>query len=115
MASLIGKSAVGVFAITLSACGASQWGEPGGSLCDSEISQLGPDTFMATGKYGNGCGEDRMVRHAGIFCTRKGLNLLVERIDPGNSMVVFSCLAADDPDYERPTYGTDPDIEVDVR
>lgn len=74
---------------TLGGCTASQWGEPGGSLCDSEISELGPDTYMATGKYGNGCGEDKMVRHAGVFCSREHLSLLIERIDPGSSMVVF--------------------------
>jgi hypothetical protein len=70
---------------------------------------------MATGKYGNGCGEGRKVKHAGIFCSRKGLNLLVERIDPGNSLVIFSCLSDDDSEYERPTYGAEPDVKVDVQ
>ena len=98
--------------IALSGCAPSQYGESRSSLCDSEMLRMGPDTYMAE----SGCGPDREIRHAGIYCDRRNLEVLIERVEPSpHSNVIFKCLSQDDPRLESPTYGREPDVQVDVR
>ena len=102
--------------ISLAGCVSSQWGDSGGSLCDSEMVQLGPDTYMATGKYGNGCGAEYKIKHAGVFCRRQGAEIMVQNIDnsPGGD-VVFQCLRKGDRDLQRPQYEQVPDVIIENR
>lgn len=103
-------------ALFLSGCGTSQWGDSGGSLCDSQMIQLGPDTYMSSGVYGNGCGAEYKVRHAGIFCSRMGKQILVKNIDNNTGgNVIFQCLSLGDSDLQRPTYEKEPDIVIEQR
>lgn len=97
--------AIALFAgITLSGCGTSEWGSPGGKLCDSEMLSVGPDTYIATGKYG-GCGAEYKIKHAGIFCQREGKEVLVTNIDDSQrGQVIFKCLEPQDKDLKRPKY-----------
>lgn len=100
-------------ALLLSGCASSRWGESGGSLCDSQITQLGPDTYMSSAVHGNGCGIEYKVRHAGIFCGRMGKQILVKNIDNSTGgNVIFQCLSSGDTDLHRPTYQKEPDIII---
>lgn len=105
-----------VLLLFLAACGASQWGDSGISLCDSRMTQLGPDTYMSSGLYGNGCGAEYKIRHAGVFCQRMGKQVIVNNIDnskEGN--VIFQCLSSGDPALRRPKYQKAPDIVIEQR
>ena len=105
-----------IFAIMLLGCASSQWGDGSGSLCDSQMTKLGPDTYMSSAIYGNGCGTDYKVRHAGIFCSRMGKQIVVTNID--NSLggnVIFRCLSPGDPELQRPTYRREADIVIEQR
>jgi len=102
--------------LLLSGCAASRWGDSGGDLCDSQMTQLGPDTYMSSGVYGNGCGTEYKVRHAGIFCNRMGKQILVKNIDNSTGgNVIFQCLSPDDSDLQRPTYEKEPDVLIEQR
>lgn len=95
---------VGV-SLLLFGCSSSQWGDKGGSLCDSEMLTIGPDTYMAGGKFGNGCGATYKVKHAAVFCQRLGKEVLVTNIDDTSpSQVIFKCLPPHDKDLKRPVY-----------
>lgn len=102
--------------VALAGCGTSQWGDPGGALCDSNMVQLGPDTYMATGKYGNGCGSSYKIRHAGQFCRQQGAEVIVQNIDnsPGGD-VIFQCLRPGDQGLQRPSYQRAPDMIIEHR
>lgn len=111
------KCAAGLFAaLVISGCASSKYGDSGGSLCDSEMVQMGPDTYMATGKYGNGCGAKYKIRHAGIYCSRQGKEIMVQNVDnsPGGD-VVFQCLRAGDQDLQRPVYERSPDVIIESK
>lgn len=107
---------INLFILLLSGCASSQWGESGGSLCDSQMTQLGPDTYMSSGMYGNGCGTDYKVRHAGIYCSRMGRQILVTNIDNSTGgNVIFQCLVPTDPELQRPTFQREPNIIIQQR
>lgn len=78
--------------------------------------QMGPDTYMATGKYGNGCGAKYKISHAGTFCSRQGKEVMVQNVDnsPGGD-VVFQCLRAGDQDLRRPVYERSPDVIIESK
>lgn len=100
-------------ALLLSGCASSQWGGSGASFCDSQMTQLGPDTYMSSSVYGNGCGTEYKMRHAGIFCGRMGKQILVKNIDNSTGgNVIFQCLSLGDTDLQRPTYQKEPDIII---
>ena len=101
--------------LLLTACGSSRWSESHSALCDSTMSKMGPDTYMATGKYGNGCGTDYGIRHAAVFCSQRGKESLVKRVDPEANHVIFRCLSTGDTELQRPTYGREPDVQIDVQ
>ncbi|MCZ0752592.1 hypothetical protein [Aeromonas enteropelogenes] len=101
-----------MLSVMLAGC-ASEWGVPGGKLCDSEMLNIGPDTYVASGKYG-GCGASYKVKHAGIFCQREGKEVLVTNIDDSmGGQVIFKCLPPGDKDLKRPTYGYAPGVTMD--
>lgn len=93
---------------------ASQWKDSGIGLCDSEMVNLGPDTYMSSGKYGNGCGYKYNIKHAGVFCSRMGKSILVDNIDKTkeDSSVIFKCLSKNDVELQRPSYNKSPDIII---
>lgn len=94
--------------MVLSGCGTSEWGGRG-RYCDSEMLQIGPDTWMASPKHGNGCGASYKVKHAGIFCQREGKEVLVTNIDDSTAgQVIFKCLQPNDQDLKRPIYDGTP-------
>ncbi len=82
-------------------------------LCSSRFAPLGPDTYMATGMHGNGCGYKYEIEHANTFCREQGKNIIVKNIDkkPGGG-IVFQCLNTNDRDLQRPTYEKEPDIVI---
>ncbi|MEH8151368.1 hypothetical protein Q4S47_00700 [Aeromonas caviae] len=83
----------------------SKWGEKGGGLCDSEMLPIGPDTYLAGGRFGNGCGAEYKVKHAAAFCQREGKEVLVTNIDDSQGgQVIFKCLEPQDKDLKRPAY-----------
>jgi len=98
-----------VSSLALAGC-ASDYGEPGGGLCDSDISRMGPDTYLSDAP----CLGNYDIRHAETFCRWKGKEMLVQSMERGRGgYVVFQCLDSDDPaNQQRPTYERSPDVRV---
>lgn len=81
------------------------------SLCNSStFSQLGPDTYQASGV----CGGPTEAATAGTFCARMGKKVLVTNTRGYNDggATIFRCLNADDPEYARPTYQRSPNVII---
>lgn len=77
------------------------------SLCDPHVSQLGPATFIAEAncaKAGPG------IEAANYVCTQVGMKTIVTNIQ--NNDVIFQCLDASDPEYQRPAYTKPADIVI---
>ena len=101
------SATLGLFLVlVVSGCGTSRYGGAS-SLCDPDISQVGPDTFYARG---NCSGANYSISAANVYCSRMGRNSLVKNIK-GND-VMFRCLASNDPEYRRPDYEKSPDVII---
>ena len=92
--------------LAISACGTSQYGGAT-SLCDPDISSVGPDTYYARG---NCSGANYGISAANVYCSRMGKNSLVKNIKGDD--VMFRCLATNDPEYRRPDYEKSPDVII---
>ena len=92
--------------VLLASCGTSKYGGAT-SLCDPDMSQLGPETYFARG---NCSGANYAISAANSFCAQRGKASLIKNIT-GND-AIFRCLAPNDPEYKRPDYQKSPNIVI---
>lgn len=74
-------------AIALSGCASSDF-DNGISLCDSEITDLGGNNYVASPIHLKGCGYE--ARHAKIFCNRKNMDFRIDKLGEEVGLVLTS-------------------------
>jgi hypothetical protein len=98
-------------AISLLAVGCASQYDNGLGICDSTISKLGQDTYMAQ----DPCTGKSEVEHAGAYCARMGKEVMVTnmvRTSPEVHQTIFRCLSPRDSGYQRPDYQKSPDVII---
>jgi hypothetical protein len=103
--------------VGLSGCGVST----------SEVVPVGRDSFMLTSTARGGlyAGQERIegAKAANQYCGTLSKHMIIRRSDgngipgigPVTSNLVFSCVASDDPEYQRPNLRHDPNVVVEDR
>jgi hypothetical protein len=84
--------------------------------------QLHADVDGARGLY---AGKERVegAKAANQYCDTLGKHMIIRRTDgngvpglgPVTSNMVFSCVASDDPEYQRPNLRHDPNVVIEDR
>ena len=98
-----------------------------GCVSTSEVVPVGRDSFMLTSTSRGGlyAGKERSegAKAAHQYCDTIGKHMIIRRTDsngipglgPVTSNLVFSCVASDDPEYQRPNLRHDPNIVIENR
>ena len=98
-----------------------------GCVSTSEVVPVGRDSFMLTSTSRGGlyAGRERIegAKTANQYCDAIGKHMIIRRTDsngipglgPVTSDLVFSCVASDDPEYQRPNLRHDPNIVIENR
>ena len=96
----------------------------GGCVSTSEIVPVGKDSFMlTTTARGGGGGGVEGAKAANQYCESRNTHMIIRRMDsngipglgPVNGTLVFSCVAANDPEYQRPNLRHDPNVTIEDR
>lgn len=83
-----------IFTISITGCAKSKYGGAL-ALCDPDISEVGPDTYYATGN----CREPHYtLDRSKVFCERQGKKFLLMEADRDD--IMFHCLKESDPRYK---------------
>jgi hypothetical protein len=68
-------------------------------ICDSNVVRIGPNTYAASGKYGNGCGDVYEAEAARKYCGQYGRDFQVVELGKtsgdiyqSRSSTTFKCL-----------------------
>jgi hypothetical protein len=91
-----------------------------------DISKVGPDTYMASSRAsafrgGADAAQSKAIAAAGEYCAGLGREVLVQNYASsgipggGRGQVVFRCLSASDPEYQRPNYQATPNVVIENR
>ena len=108
-------AALAVSVLVLSGCGST-----------SKVLNLGPDTYRVTASKHNMSGgapaaEEAALQSASQHCVDSGKNIYVTNTTSSfdrpfySYSVNFRCLSAGDPDLQRPSYRSAPDLIIETR
>lgn len=86
----------------------------------SEVIPAGKDSYMVAGKAVGGINSGQSLiaatKEANQFCARQGKFMIIRNTETGgnagfggeHSNLIFSCVTADDPEYQRPNLHKEP-------
>lgn len=94
-----------------------------GCVTTTEPVPVGPDSYMISTATGGGAmvrgqGPIASAKAANQFCDSRGLHMIIRRTDNATDIngttnaLIFSCVAANDPEYRRPNLRRDPNVVV---
>jgi hypothetical protein len=91
-----------------------------GCISTSEVVPAGKDSYMvvgtAQGGMNAGKGQIEAVKAANAYCAQSSKLMVIRRTDSGGNAgfggehdtLIFSCVAENDPEYQRPNLHADP-------
>jgi hypothetical protein len=108
---------------TLAAAAALATLSLGGCVMTTDPVPVGRDSFMISTSTGGsglvmGQGPIANARAANRYCDQHGLHMIIRRTDGmaningTSNALIFSCVTADDPEYQRPNLRHDPNVTI---